>query len=84
MLPNYLHVLVEQERRQDHLREAEHSRLVRAAKGQPARGRALHRAVAGQIGCQLVRLGRKIQSYGAVPRACDGQITEARLETGLK
>lgn len=84
MLPNYLHVLVEQERRQDHLREAERSRLVRAAKGQPARGWALHRALAGQIGCQLVRLGRKMQSYSAVPLACDGQMTEARLETAIK
>ena len=66
-MPSRNDFLIRGEHYKDLLREAERERLIRAAGlGQPGDG-GLHRQVAGRIGAQMVRWGRKLQSYGTTP-----------------
>jgi len=60
-------LLVQREHYKDLLQEAEYERLIRAAGLQQPGNRRLHRKFASWIGIQLVRWGRKLQSYGTTP-----------------
>jgi len=68
--------LLAQEKYKELLREAEHLRLIQAARlEQPGDG-GLLRQVVGWIGAQMVRWGSKLQRYGTPPPsgypvACD-------------
>jgi len=67
MFPNDRDLIVYRERYKDLLREAEQERLIRAAGLRQSGHRRLHRTVAGWIGAQMVKWGRKLQRYSTAP-----------------
>lgn len=74
---SYTDFLVRQEQYKDLLWEAEHERLIQAAKHRQPGNQRLHRKVVGWIGIQMVRWGWKLQHYSTTPSirypqaACD-------------
>jgi hypothetical protein len=67
MFPNDRDLIVYQERYKDLLQEAEKERLIRAARLQQSGHLRLRRTAAGWLGAQMVKWGRKLQSYGTMP-----------------
>jgi hypothetical protein len=61
--------LVQKEKFQDLMREAEHERLLQIAKLQQASQRGLHRNLAAWVGIQLVKWGSRLQHYGSISPA---------------
>jgi hypothetical protein len=65
MLPNDVDFLARKERQQELLREAEQERLAEEAKQQQSETKPPLRKAAGWLGDQMVKLGTKLQDYGA-------------------
>jgi hypothetical protein len=67
MFLNDLDLAIHRERYKDLLREAEQERLVQAAGLRQPGNWKLHRTVAGWIGAQMVKWGRKLERYSTAP-----------------
>ncbi len=65
----YRDYLVQKEKFQDLIREAEQDRLLQIAKLQKAGQWRLHRNLAAWIGIQMVKWGSRLQHYGSVSAA---------------
>ncbi len=65
----HMDYLVQKEKYQDLIREAEQDRLLQIAKLQQAGQRKLHRNLAAWIGIQMVKWGSRLQHYGSVSAA---------------
>ena len=65
----YMDYLVQKEKYQDLIREAEQDRLLQIAKLQKAGQWRLHRNLAAWIGIQMVKWGSRLQHYGSVSAA---------------
>jgi ABC-type phosphonate transport system ATPase subunit len=64
-----LDYLIQKEKFQDLIREAEQERLLRTIELQNDSQRGLHRNLAAWVGHQMVRWGSKLQHYGSVSAA---------------
>ncbi len=58
------------ERQEALLREAEHERLMRAARGQQSNNRRFHRKSANWLGAQMVKWGQRLEQFGTFDEAC--------------
>jgi len=65
----YRDYLVQKEKLQDLIREAEQDRLLQIAKLQKAGQWRLHRNLAAWIGIQMIKWGSRLQHYGSVSAA---------------
>jgi hypothetical protein len=74
MFPNDRDLTVQRERYKDLLREAEKERLIRAAGLRQSGHRRLGRTVAGWLGAQMVKWGRKLQRYSTAPPSYSLQV----------
>lgn len=61
--------LVQKEKYQDLIREAEQDRWLQIAKQQKMGQRSLHRNVASWMGVQMIKWGSKLQHYGSISSA---------------
>jgi hypothetical protein len=61
--------LVQKEKFNDLMQEAEQERLLQIAKLQQPDQRGLHRNLAAWIGVQMVKWGAKLQHYGSISPA---------------
>ncbi len=59
-----------QARQEELLREAEHERLLRAARLQQSRQRHFHRRWANWLGVHMVRWGQKLEDFGTLGEVC--------------
>jgi hypothetical protein len=63
MLPNYVDILVRQERYQDWIRQAEKEWLIEAIKRQPNNQPGLPRQITKWLGTYLARWGSKLPAH---------------------
>jgi hypothetical protein len=61
--------LVQKEKFNDLMREAEQERLLLTIKLQKRGQRSLHRNIAAWVGVQMVKWGAKLQHYGSISPA---------------
>jgi hypothetical protein len=72
-------LIIQKERMQDLIREAEQDRLLQLAKLQKTGQPALHRNLAALIGVQMVTWGSKLQQYGSVSAAAPSSAVQTKF-----
>ena len=72
-------LIIQKERMQDLMREAEQDRLLKLAKLQRTGQLALHRNLAAWTGVQMVRWGAKLQQYGSVSAAASTSAVQTKF-----
>lgn len=75
----YNDYMLGRERQKALLQEAEHERLVRAARRQQSNNRGFHRKSASWLGAHMVKWGQRLERVGAVDEPCSSVSVSPRL-----